>query len=104
MTTAKDNNSTGPQESQARYIRNSRTISGSLHDELVMMDIKQGKYFSLNTVATRIWVLLEQPRSVEELCRILVGEYEVEYADCLTGVSEYLSEMRHLGLVFTAEE
>ena len=48
----------------AKYIRNSRTISGRLHDELVMMDMEKGKYFSLNPVATRIWDLLEKPLDI----------------------------------------
>ena len=82
-----------------KYIRNSKTISGRLHDELVMMDLEQGKYFSLNPVATRIWDLLEQPVTVEELCGLLMDEYDVEMAQCHGEVSEHLNEMVRMGLV-----
>ncbi len=82
-----------------RYGRNSKTISGRLHDELVMMDIDQGKYFSLNPVATRIWDLLETDMSVEELCAQLLDEYVVEAGRCHDEVSEYLDEMVQLGLL-----
>ena len=51
-----------------KYLRNSKTISGRLHDELVMMDISLGKYFSLNATATAIWELLENPMTREEVC------------------------------------
>ncbi len=82
-----------------KYIRNSKTISGRLHDEMVMMDLDQGKYFSLNPVATRIWDLLEVSLTVEELCGRLQEEYEVDAARCLEEVSEHIQEMVRLGLV-----
>ncbi len=82
-----------------KYTRNSKTISGRLHDELVMMDLGQGKYFSLNPVATRIWDLLEHPADPDELCQVLTGEYEVDYEQCYREVAEHLYEMVKLGLV-----
>jgi hypothetical protein len=83
------------------YIRNIKTISGRLHDELVMMDIEKGKYFSLNPVATRIWDLLEESKSLNELCGVLMEEYEVNSEQCSREVEEYLSEMVMMGLVIS---
>ncbi len=85
--------------SQSKFIRNNNAISGRLNDELVMMDIRKGKYFSLNPVATRIWDLLGQPLSMEELCSQLTGEYDVDPGQCREEVQEYLEEMARLGLV-----
>jgi PqqD family protein of HPr-rel-A system len=85
--------------SQSKFIRNTNAISGRLNDELVMMDIKKGKYFSLNPVATRIWDLLDQPLSMEELCTLLTEEYDVDPGQCREEVREYLEEMTRLGLV-----
>jgi Coenzyme PQQ synthesis protein D (PqqD) len=86
-----------------KYIRNNSTISGKLNDELVMMDIQKGKYFSLNPIATRIWDLLEKPLSLNELCALLMEEYEVEADQCLAEVAEHLEEMVKLGLVIETE-
>lgn len=88
------------QDQCARYIRNNKTISGRLHDELVMMDMDQGKYFSLNPVATRIWELLEAPVTLEALCGQLQEEYEVEGESCREEVSLLLDEMIRLRIVF----
>lgn len=82
-----------------RYSRNNKTISGRLHDEMVMMDLGQGKYFSLNPVATRIWDLLEKPLSVDELCQALADEYDVDHDRCRHEVTEHLAEMAQLGLL-----
>jgi hypothetical protein len=86
-----------------KYIRNSKTISGRLHDELVMMDIDQGKYFSLNPVATRIWDLLEKPLDTEELCAVLIDEYDVAPEQCRIEVEEHIAEMLKFGLIIRQE-
>lgn len=81
------------------YYRNPETISGALHDQLVMMDIQQGKYFALNPVATRIWELLENPLSLEALCNALLEEFDVSPEQCQQDVREHLAEMQKLGLI-----
>jgi hypothetical protein len=86
------------------YIRNNKTLSVRLHDELVMMDIEKGKYFSLNLVATNIWELLEKPISIDGLCKLLMNEYEVDVAQCRKEVEEHLGEMVKLGLVLETKE
>ena len=96
---SRESESAGSGDGGTRYVRNSRTISGRLHEEMVMMDIAQGKYFSLNPVATRIWELLERPLTAAELCVVLQDEYDVEAERCSVEVEEYLAEMVILGLV-----
>lgn len=86
-----------------KYIRNNKTISGRLSDELVMMDLDKGKYFSLNPVATRIWDLLETPLDTEELCLKLMEEYDVSYTQCKVEVEEVIVEMVKLGVVLESE-
>ena len=82
-----------------KYERNAKTISGRLHDEMVMMDMEQGKYFSLNQTATAIWELLEKPLTLEELCDKLTGEYDIDQEQCIEDIKEYLEEMSRLGLI-----
>jgi len=86
-----------------KYIQNRNTIAGRLSDELVMMDIDKGKYFSLNTVATRIWDLLDVPLSLDELCARLMEEYEVDPNQCRAEVTEVVNEMVKLGVVLKHE-
>ena len=86
-----------------KYIQNRNTIAGRLSDELVMMDIDKGKYFSLNTVATCIWDLLDVPLSLDELCARLMEEYEVDPNQCRAEVTEVVNEMVKLGVVLKHE-
>jgi len=86
-----------------KLIRNFKKITGRLGDELVMMDMDQGKYFSLNPVATRIWDLLELPLTIDELCGHLMEEYEVDAEQCRSEVTEVINEMVKLGVVLKHE-
>jgi hypothetical protein len=86
-----------------KYIRNNETISGRLHDELVIMDIDKGKYFSMNPVATYIWDLLEAPIGLENLCLKLMEDYEVAADQCQTDTQVYLDDMLKLGLITVTE-
>jgi hypothetical protein len=81
------------------YIRNEETITGQLDSDLVMVDIEKGSYFSLNAVGTRIWELLENPLTVDELCHTLTEEFEVDDDQCHMEVVEYLAEMRKHDLI-----
>ncbi len=84
-----------------KYIRNNETITGRIHEEIVMMDIEKGKYFSLNPVATDIWELLEKPLTIENLCTKLVDQYEVDPQQCQIDTEQHLKEMITLGLIST---
>lgn len=64
-----------------------------------MMDMDQGKYFSLNQTATAIWELLDKPLAMDELCDSLLEEYEVNREECFDDVRGYLEEMIKMGLV-----
>ena len=86
-----------------KYIRNNETISGRLHDEIVMMDIEKGKYFSMNPVATHIWDLLEEPTSLEELCNTLTLEFEVDASTCKEDVEHFITEMLKFSLLKEVE-
>lgn len=81
------------------YQRNPETISGALHDQLVMMDIQKGQYFALNPAATRIWELLEKPLTLEAICKALLEEFEVSPEQCRQDVKEHLAEMQKLELI-----
>lgn len=84
------------------YQRIPDLITAALDDDLVMLDIEKGKYFSLNPVAGSIWDLLETPRSEAELIAALMEEYEVESEQCTSETQLFLAEMLKLGLIKTA--
>lgn len=82
-----------------KYIRNKEIISGQIQDEIVMMDIESGEYYSLNSVATRIWELLENEMDINSLCEALIMEFDVGKKQCVEEAKEHLEKLMELNLV-----
>lgn len=77
----------------------SNIISNVLHDEIVIMDLKNGNYLNLNQIGSSIWDLLESPISINALIHVLLGKYEVEESECHAHVVEFLHTLQQHGLL-----
>ncbi|MBP1638432.1 MAG: PqqD family protein [Bacteroidetes bacterium] len=73
-----------------QYYRNSQIIDGELDDNQVMMHLEKGKYFGLNPVGKRIWDMIQQPKSFDEIIDTLLHEFEVEEEVCVREVKAFL--------------
>ncbi|HWP98709.1 MAG TPA: PqqD family protein [Syntrophomonadaceae bacterium] len=60
-----------------------------LDDEAALLNIKTGKYFSLNATGVRIWELLSENHDTEEIFNILNAEYGID-KDILRADFEHL--------------
>lgn len=58
--------------------------------------------YTLNGTAALVWHLLESPRTVEELAAALAAEYEVEAERAERDITEFVGEMKSVGLVEVA--
>ena len=67
--------------------------------EKVMMHIENGKYYAMNEVGSRIWDLIENPISVEQLIITLYNEYEVERSTCEKAVFDFLESVYNENLI-----
>jgi PqqD family protein of HPr-rel-A system len=65
----------------------------------VLLHLGTGQYHTLNPVGTRIWELLESPRTQAELERELEGEFAVEADVLAQDIRSFLSELQERNLV-----
>lgn len=93
-----------PLELQVRLTRNPDIFASQIDDEMVMMDDSQGLYFGLNSVARKLWLLLETPASYESLLNSLLESYQVDFQRCRADVEPFLVKMIEHGLVRIAPE
>jgi hypothetical protein len=73
-------------------------------EEAVMMSVEAGGYYGLNSVASRIWELLETPKTVARLCALLHEEFEVEAQTCETDVLKFAGDLVDNGIVHEVPE
>ncbi len=75
-----------------KYYRNPQIIDGELDDSQVMMHLEKGKYFGLNPVGKKIWDMIAQPKSFDEIITNLLNEFNVEQNRCTNEVKEFLDK------------
>jgi hypothetical protein len=68
-------------------------------DGAVLLDIEQGLCFSLNPVGTRIWEMIKDGRSIDEIADALEEEYRLPRTQLLTDVSDFLKQLENMRLV-----
>lgn len=54
-------------DGEVRIRRNDRVVYRDLEEGGVLLDLRSGRYFSLNPVGALIWRLLEEGPTIEEL-------------------------------------
>ncbi|MBD9362425.1 PqqD family peptide modification chaperone [Methylomonas fluvii] len=79
--------------------RSDEALSTKVGDELLMMSVLQGKYFNLNDVGTRIWELLAEPITLDDLVVSLTAEYKVEADTARREVERFLIALRERDLL-----
>ena len=80
-------------------VRSGDPLTAVVDEELVMLDARTSAYFGLDGIGTRIWELLEEPRAVDDVCSVLVEEYEVDLERCRAEVINFIGELADAQLV-----
>jgi hypothetical protein len=81
----------------------SRQVSCTLNDEVAVLNLDQAVYYGLEGVGGRIWQALAEPRSVAELCAIVLAEFDVSRAECEADVVRFLEHLQDIGLIEPVE-
>lgn len=72
-----------------------RDLSG----EAVILNLTTGTYFGLNGVGTKVWSLLAEHKSTEEVVQALLKEYQVSEDRLRADVDGLVGQLLEKGLV-----
>jgi hypothetical protein len=81
--------------------RRPEPITRMVDEELVMLDPRSSRYFAMDAIGRRIWILLERPQAVGELCSTLEAEFDVTAERCRSEVVAFLEQLSDAELVVT---
>jgi len=85
---------------ETRIALSAEHVSAELEGEAVVLNLKDGVYFGLNPVGSRVWSLLkEAPKSLAELRQAILAEYDVGYEECDRDLRSLLDALREHGLI-----
>ena len=80
-------------------VRSDEPFTAVVDGEIVMFSPGQGAYFGLDAVGTRVWELLEEPRTIDDVCTILIEEFEVDAKTCHDDLIALVEQLRDAKLV-----
>ncbi len=83
----------------SKITRNSYIDATDLDGEVVMMNLEKGQYFMMNQVGSRIWEIIQEPSTVNNIINILLGEFQVEKNQCKENVVEFLGKLKNAELI-----
>ena len=79
-------------------------VSCDIDGESIILNLKDGKYYGLDPIGTRIWDLIHEPKTVQQIQEVLLEEYEVEPDVCLSELLTLLRELASQGLIEVRDE
>jgi hypothetical protein len=74
-------------------------VSADLAGEAAILNLKSGVYYGLNTVGARIWSLIQEPRTVENIRDTILNEYDVDPERCESDLLQLLQQLAAEGLI-----
>jgi len=89
---------------QQRFVRSQSIVARVVAGETLLVPIR-GKVgdlasiYRFNGTASLVWNLLQSPRTMAELAESVAREYEVEASLAERDVTEFMGEMKAVGLV-----
>ena len=79
--------------------RKGEFVETEIDDEVVVMELGQGEFFSLTGTAISIWRLIDGTRDRAALIAALAEEYDAPSAEIASDVDEFLDKLGNAGLI-----
>ncbi|MFN8671394.1 MAG: lasso peptide biosynthesis PqqD family chaperone [Candidatus Sericytochromatia bacterium] len=80
-------------ELSSKIIKNDSLVASELDDGLVMMSLENNSYYGLNSIGKRIWELLDEKQTYNELIEKLTQEYDISKEECEKDILELLESL-----------
>jgi hypothetical protein len=74
-------------------------LFNEIDGEVVMLSIENGEYYGMDKVGSRIWNLLEEPISLQQLLKMLLKEYNVSEMQCFHETRIFLQNLMYKKLI-----
>jgi hypothetical protein len=91
-------------DGQTRIVASKNQVSCDLNEEVVLLEMQEGIYYSLSPVAARIWSLIQEPKTLNAIQEALLQEYDVTPDRCEQDLLALLKELRKYNLVEIVHE
>jgi hypothetical protein len=81
-----------------------RQVACSVAGETIILQLREGVYYGLNSVGSCIWRTVQGSCSVAQIVDAVLAEFDVSREQCLADLRELLAELTKHELVNVREE
>ena len=82
-----------------KIIVSSQAIARQVGDETVILHLGSGTYFGLDAVGARVWQLMGEGKSLDEICDVVLDEYDVSREDLERDITSLIKDLLAQDLV-----
>lgn len=80
-------------------VASDRQLSTTLAGEVIILGLADSVYYGLDGVGTRVWELLQTPRTVAEIVRTITAEFDVDRERAEADLLALLADLQSRGLI-----
>jgi len=81
------------------FVQSQNTYASELDGEICLFYEENTEYYILNKSGSKLWKMLDCPKSIEELFDNMRNIYEVSEKDCLLGIKSFLKDALAKGII-----
>lgn len=85
------------------FVSRPQVIQETFDDEIVIVDLDSGNYYSLGKIGADAWNLLEQGRNFGEITQSLAHAYSAETGVVASAMADLLTQLQSENLISQAE-
>jgi hypothetical protein len=74
-------------------------VSCPVGEDIIILDLKAGLYFSLDNVGAKVWELIQQPQSISGIRRAILETFDVSPEVCGRDLLALLHELADRDLI-----
>ena len=76
-----------------------RLVQADIDDEIVVMRLDTGEFYSLTGTGASIWRLIDGSRDRDSLVGALAAQFEADKAEITADVDDFLRQLKESGLL-----
>jgi len=82
-----------------RIVASQDQVSCDLAGEAAILNLTSGVYYGLNPIGARIWNLIQEPKTLNEINETILREYDVDSGRCEADVRALVNHLAEQGLI-----
>ena len=83
----------------ASVVASDRQLSTTLAEEVIILGLDDSMYYGLSGAGTRIWELLQTPRTIGEIAQVITAEFDAEHERVKADLDALLADLQSRGLI-----